>query len=117
MRSGVSISCLASALVISLAQLCSAQSTPASSPTFVAATIKPSDPNIASTESSMGWNRGGTFSAKSMSLEQLIEFAYDIGYFDVDQRIIGGPKWIGSTKFDVVAKCDDETTSALGNYV
>ena len=38
----------------------------------------------------------------------------DFGYFEVDQRIIGGPKWLGSAKFDIVAKCDEKTEREFG---
>jgi len=109
------LTCAVFSLVISLAQFCAAQSIPSSSPNFAAATIKPSDPNRTNPErSSLGWNPGGSFGAKSMSLKQLIEFAHDIGYLDVDQRIIGGPKWMRSAKFDIEAKCDEATASTFG---
>jgi uncharacterized protein (TIGR03435 family) len=49
-----------------------------------------------------------------MSLKQLIEFVQDFGYIDVDQRIVGGPKWLGSAKFDIEARCDEETAHAFG---
>jgi len=48
-----------------------------------------------------------------MSLKQLIEFVQDFGYIDVDQRIVGGPKWLGSTRFDIETKCDEETAQAF----
>jgi uncharacterized protein (TIGR03435 family) len=38
----------------------------------------------------------------------------DFGYYNVDQRIVGGPKWLGSSKFDIEAKCDEETVRAFG---
>jgi uncharacterized protein (TIGR03435 family) len=106
---------VAFSLAVSFAQFCRAQSLPSTSPAFTAATIKPSDPNRPNIDrSSLGWNRGGSFEARAMSLKQLIEFAHDFGYLDVDQRIIGGPKWIGSAKFDIEARCDDETTGTFG---
>ena len=62
----------------------------------------------------MGWNPGGSFSARSISLKELIEFTNDIGYLDVDQRIFGGPNWLGSARFDIAAECDEQTASEFG---
>jgi uncharacterized protein (TIGR03435 family) len=81
---------------------------------FVVATIKPSDPNRPKDNPSFGFNASGSFDAKSQSLKELIEFVFDMSYFDVDQRIVGGPSWLGSTKFDISAKCDEESSRAFG---
>jgi uncharacterized protein (TIGR03435 family) len=102
------------ALLGLLMPLCSAQAIASSSPTFIAATIKPSDPNRAEDDGSIGFSPGGSFEAKSQSLKELIEFVQDFGYYNVDQRIVGGPKWIVSAKFDIQAKCDEETARAFG---
>jgi uncharacterized protein (TIGR03435 family) len=102
------------ALLCSPAPICGAQAMAASSPGFVVATIKPSDPNRSDNRSSIGFGAGGSFEAKSMSLKQLVEFVQDFGYLDVDERIAGGPKWLGSAKFDIEAKCDDGTARAFG---
>lgn len=111
----IAMSCFGLLQAIPLSSSCKGQAPHSTSPAFTAATIKPSDPNRPNIDrSSLGWNPGGSFQAKSMSLKQLIEFAHDIGYLDVDQRIIGGPKWIGSAKFDIEAKCDEETTITFG---
>lgn len=96
-------------LLSSLTPLCAAQALASSSPTFMVATIKTSDPNRAENDGSMGFSTSGLFQAKSQSLKELIEFVQEIGYYDVDQRVIGGPKWIVSAKFDIEAKCDEET--------
>jgi uncharacterized protein (TIGR03435 family) len=102
------------ALLSSLASLCGAQALASGSPSFVVATIKSSDPNRPDNKSSIGLSPGGSFSARSMSLKQLVEFVQDFGYLDVDQRIAGGPKWLGTAKFDIEAKCDDGTARAFG---
>jgi uncharacterized protein (TIGR03435 family) len=102
------------ALLNSLAPFCGAQSLASGSPSFVVATIKLSDPNRPNNNSSIGLSPGGSFSARSMSLKQLVEFVQDFGYIDVDQRIVGGPKWLGSAKFDIEAKCDEATARAFG---
>lgn len=100
-------------LLGSLTPLCGAQMVSLSSPTFVVATIKPSDPNRAEDDGSIGFSPGG-FDAKSQSLRELIEFTQDLGYYNVDQRIVGGPRWIVSSRFDIEAKCDEETARAFG---
>jgi|SRR5580698_3357363 uncharacterized protein (TIGR03435 family) len=105
---------IAYVLLSSLAPLCGAQALAAGAPGFVVATIKSSDPNRPDNKSSIGLSPGGSFSARSMSLKQLVEFVQDFGYIDVDQRIAGGPKWLGSAKFDIEAKCDEATARAFG---
>lgn len=91
---------------------CVAQAAASSSPRFMVATIKPGDPNRAES-GDIGLDSSGSFDAKSQSLKELLEFAQNFGYYDVDQRIVGGPRWIGSSKFDVEAKCDEETARAF----
>ncbi|MGP8253551.1 MAG: TIGR03435 family protein [Terracidiphilus sp.] len=80
-------------------------------PAFEVATIKPTDPER--TQSSIGLNQGGSFQARAITLRELIQFAYDLGYFAVDQRIVGGPKWIGTARFDLDAKPDEQTATAF----
>lgn len=99
-----------SALAIAQAQ--KSASTPAlAAPAYEVATIKSSDPER--TEGNIGFNAGGSFQARGITLRELIQLAYDLGYFAVDQRIVGGPKWIGTSKFDLDAKCDDQTASSF----
>ena len=100
-------------LQLSLTLLCDAQVV-ASSSKFIVATIKPSDPNRAEADGSIGFTPFGSFDAKSQSLKQVIQFVYDISYYNVDQRIVGGPGWFNSAKFDIAAKCDEETARAFG---
>jgi uncharacterized protein (TIGR03435 family) len=80
-------------------------------PAFEVATIKSTDPER--TQSNIGVNQGGPFQARGITLRELIQLAYDLGYFAVDQRIVGGPKWIGTARFDLDAKPDDQTASAF----
>lgn len=89
----------------------SAPSPALGAPAYEVATIKSTD--LERTQSSIGFNQGGSFQARGITLRELIQLAYDLGYFAVDQRIVGGPKWIGSAKFDLDAKCDDQTASAF----
>jgi uncharacterized protein (TIGR03435 family) len=113
MPSFVSTGCMLLSLAVSLAHFCGAQAAPPASPVFTVASIKPSDPNQAEDNATIGFNPAGSFDAKSQSLKELIEFAYDIGYYDVDQRMMGGPKWLDSARFDIVAKCDERTARAF----
>jgi uncharacterized protein (TIGR03435 family) len=87
----------------------SAPSPAIAAPSFEVAIIKPTDPER--TQSSIGFNQGGSFQARGITLRELIQLAYNLGYFAVDQRIVGGPKWIGTARFDIDAKPDDKTAS------
>jgi uncharacterized protein (TIGR03435 family) len=110
----VVVRCIVFALLGSLTPLCGAQTLASSSPRFHVATIKPSDPNRAEADGSVGFTPFGSFDAKSQSLKEIIEFVQDFGYYNVDQRIVGGPKWLASSKFDIEAKCDEEAVRAFG---
>jgi uncharacterized protein (TIGR03435 family) len=50
------------------------------------------------------------FETRDMTLSNVIAIAYNLTY-GADQQISGGPAWIRSEKFDIVAK-EDETVSA-----
>jgi uncharacterized protein (TIGR03435 family) len=77
-------------------------------PSFEVATVKPSDPQKPLPPSlRFSPNR---LSVGSMTLQDLISIAYNLTY-GADQQISGGPDWIHSEKFDVVAK-EDETVAA-----
>jgi uncharacterized protein (TIGR03435 family) len=41
---------------------------------------------------------------KNQSLQRLVAIAYG---FNDEQRILGGPKWVGSDRFDVEARAAD----------
>jgi bla regulator protein BlaR1 len=67
---------------------------------FEVASVKPT----AETGSGMGLNRlpGGRFVTTNTSLKTLIGFAYDVR----DHQISGGPNWLASDGFDIVAKAE-----------
>ena len=78
-------------------------------PSFEVATIKPSDPN--NTGGGLGFGND-RFTTSGQTVKVMMKFAYNLN-IGTDQQISGGPSWIGTTKFDIVAKMDDETIAAL----
>jgi uncharacterized protein (TIGR03435 family) len=79
----------------------------AATPAFEVAAIRPN--NSGSGNSSSNTNNG-RFTATNVSLKSLIQFdAYGIP----SPRILGGPKWLDSARFDVEAKMDDSVTEHL----
>jgi uncharacterized protein (TIGR03435 family) len=68
--------------------------------TFEVASIKPADPDVRG----MRFHRtpGGGLSATGVTLKTLIEFTYDVRDF----QISGGPRWLRTDRFDIVAKPD-----------
>lgn len=67
---------------------------------FEAASVKRSDP--AGTEQSVGFEPGGRFVAKSLTLKGLIRMAYNVPGFQVS----GGPKWIDADDYDVQTRAE-----------
>jgi uncharacterized protein (TIGR03435 family) len=72
---------------------------------FTVATVKPTYPET--DQSDMGFNAGGALQARGITLKELIQLAYNLGYLGVDERMAGGPKWMATVHFDIEAKCDD----------
>lgn len=70
-------------------------------PSFEVSTIKPSKPDA---RFSLRVNASGMMNSTNTSLADLIKFAYDVH----DKQIEGGPKWMGTDKFDVTGKPDAE---------
>jgi uncharacterized protein (TIGR03435 family) len=70
---------------------------------FEAASIKPSDPKGGP---GVGIRRqpGGRFNTVNTPVRFLITFAYQIQSY----QLVGGPDWIGSTRYDVVAKMEGD---------
>jgi uncharacterized protein (TIGR03435 family) len=77
------------------------QDTPAQTLSFEVASIKPSegDGRMVRIQTSPG----GRYTASGVNLKMLIQQAYDIKDF----QIVGGPAWMSSTPFDIVAKAED----------
>ena len=70
-------------------------------PIFAVATIKPSDPNLPGYGAHI---TPGQFSATSYTLQLLIIYAYDLHR----SQVFGGPAWLDSDKYNIVAKPDGE---------
>ncbi len=70
--------------------------------TFEVASVKPGDPNA------RGWGGGptpgGGMKIRNMPLKLIIRMAYRMQDFQVS----GGPSWIESQRFDIVAKAATE---------
>jgi uncharacterized protein (TIGR03435 family) len=68
---------------------------------FEVATIKPSDPLGSHDQMSMA--AGGMFRA-TLNLKDLIEKAYELR----EEQVEGGPKWMESARYDIVARSEDK---------
>jgi uncharacterized protein (TIGR03435 family) len=84
-----------------------AQSTPtaASGPAFEAASVKPNRSNDDGRRQLLP-QPGGRLTAINVPAAELIRFAYDLPGF----QISGGPKWLNSDRFDVVAKAEGDAS-------
>ncbi|HKD07507.1 MAG TPA: TIGR03435 family protein [Bryobacteraceae bacterium] len=83
--------CLSAALGIS-----------ADAPVFEVATIKPGDP--ASRGMSISLGVGGMFTTKNVTLKMLVALGWNVREF----QISGASGWIGTDRFDIVAKPEHE---------
>jgi uncharacterized protein (TIGR03435 family) len=72
---------------------------------FEVASIKPSDGN---SQMSLRRYPGGRFVTTGTSVRFLITWAYDLG----DERLIGGPGWLDSARFDISAKAPSENPTS-----
>ncbi len=73
-------------------------------PSFEVATIKPSRPE----NGDRNWDdSSGRLSIEGYTLRQIVKVAYGL---KSDSQVLGGPKWIETDRFDIVAKADDAET-------
>src|SRR4051794_30239391 len=79
-----------------------AAQTPAG-PAFEVASVKPN--NSGDGRVMFANQPGGRFTATNVTLKLLIRNAYQLQDF----QIVGGPSWIASDRFDIVAKAEDGT--------
>jgi uncharacterized protein (TIGR03435 family) len=96
----------ASAVLCCIGAVLFAQQAPAS-PTFEVASIKQNksgDPRL-----QMGFEPGGRFNAVNISIRNLISIAYITARPALPGlRIVGGPAWMDSARFDIVAKTEGQ---------
>jgi len=71
-------------------------------PTFEVATIKPSVPDSPGQAINVGRGGGNAFTTLNTPVSELIKFAYGIH----GKQVTGGPAWLESDKFDILAKPD-----------
>jgi uncharacterized protein (TIGR03435 family) len=79
--------------------LASAQTPTTARPEFAVTSVKPNHTGCC-TSGGVGNGQGG---GKNVTLKELIAFTYRIQQF----QISGGPRWIGSDRFDVEGKAED----------
>ena len=106
-------SCLTVLLLVVAATVLPAQTsapTPGPAPdtfTFEVAAIKPNNSDSGNSSSNTS---NGLFTAENVTLKGIMQYeAYDIP----QSRMIGGPKWLDSTHFDVRDKVDEATAAHL----
>ena len=71
-------------------------------PAFEVASVKPNKSGDG--DSRLGIQPGGRFIATNVSLRMLIRSAYQLQEF----QIVGGPGWIDSERFDIMAKAEGD---------
>lgn len=81
--------------------------TAAPPPSFEVASVRPSRPD----SRNLDWDDSpGRVSISGYSLRRLIRAAYGL---KSNAQVLGGPKWIDSERFDIVAKADDAETAKM----
>jgi uncharacterized protein (TIGR03435 family) len=88
-------------------QLAAAQETRATSPTFEVSAVRVSRNGDIGSGSSF---KSGRFTATNVSLKNVMEYS---AFGIPEARIVGGPSWLGSARFDIEAKLDAETARQL----
>jgi len=71
-------------------------------PLFEVATIKPSNPDTPGQAINVGRGGGNAFTTLNTPLSEIVKFAYAVH----GKQVTGGPSWMESEKFDILAKPD-----------
>jgi uncharacterized protein (TIGR03435 family) len=80
-------------------------------PSFEVASVRPSPPDEEGRNFSGPGGQTDSFRVRGMTIKKLVSYAYGIGY---DGELSGGPKWIGTDRFDIEAKPNESEVAALG---
>jgi bla regulator protein blaR1 len=75
--------------------------------TFEVASVKPNKSGAAGVR--LGGPPGGTFTIENATLRDIIRFAYNVQPYQIE----GGPGWIASDRFDIIAKQPPNTPPGL----
>ena len=78
-------------------------------PAFEVSVVLVSKPDAQGANLNLGEDR---LRAQNLTLQSLLQFAYKLSSGSDDQ-IIGGPKWMKSTRFDLEGKLDGETAAKV----
>ena len=78
-------------------------------PAFEVSVVRVSKPDVQNSNLNLGEDR---LQAQNLTLQSLLQFAYKLSSGSDDQ-IIGGPKWMKSTRFDLEGKLDAETEAKV----
>lgn len=96
-------------LLSALAMRAGAQALDADGPAFEAATVR--ENRSGDTRMHIEVQPGGRFNAINMTLWQLLSIAYPVdGRFRDEIQLTGGPAWVKSDRFDIVAKAEGSPT-------
>jgi uncharacterized protein (TIGR03435 family) len=69
---------------------------------FEVASVRPSSPDVH--DGFMGGTPGGGIEARAETMRNLFATAWDVHWDHVDEMIVGMPKWMDSTRYDILAK-------------
>jgi hypothetical protein len=75
-------------------------------PSFEVADVHASTPSTLASLSG-GVPRGGRYELRNATMVDLVRTAYDV----TDDKVVGGPTWVGANRFDVIAKTPPNVTA------
>ena len=100
--------CLTAAAVGQLVPLAAQMPTAVREPTFEVSVVRLSSADAQNSTLNLGKDR---VRAQNLTLQSLVQFAYKLSSGSDDQ-IVGGPKWMKSTRFDLEGKLDVDLHTA-----
>src|SRR5262245_31121472 len=94
-------------LLVLLWSIAAFAQSPQNAPTFEAAEIRLS-PSTTIPFMTGGVLRGGRYELRTATMVDLIKTAYGVGE---DNQVVGGPSWLATNRFDIIAKAPASTSS------